>query len=70
MTLSFNRIYYEDHSTLLSSSLSDGDYQGYAPQSDEIIGLLKQLKETVKVVKLVETQEKAEALPRPTRLPP
>ena len=83
VTMNSNRISDEDHSTLLSS-LSDGDHQGYAPQSDEIIGILKQLKETVEVAKVVEarlgpvgdltkdveTQEKAEALPRPTRLPP
>ena len=69
VAMNFNRIYDEDHSTLLSS-LSDGDHQGYASQSGEIIGILKQLKETVKMEKLVETQEKAEALPRPTRLPP
>ena len=69
MTMNSNRIYDEDHSTL-SSSLSDGDHQGYASQNGEIISILKQLKETVKMEKLVETQEKAEALPRPTRLPP
>ena len=69
VTMNSNRIYDEDHSTLLSS-LSDGDHQGYASQNGEIIGILKQLKETVEVTKLVETHEKAEALPRPTRLPP
>ena len=61
LAMNFNRIYDEDHSTLLSS-LSDGDHQGYASQNDEIIGILKQLKETVEMTKLVETQEKAEAL--------
>ena len=67
MVMNSNRIYDEDHSTLLSS-LSDGDHQGYAPQNanDRI---LKHLKETVEVTKDVETQEKAEMLPRPTRLP-
>ena len=56
-------------SSIRPSDKEDSDHRVYASQNGEIMSILKQLKETVKMVKLVETQDKAKALPRPTRLP-
>merc|ERR1712136_204924 len=46
LALSSNKVSDGDRSTLLSF-LSGGDNQGYAPQSGEIIGILKQLKDSM-----------------------
>ena len=58
VAMSSNRVSDDDRSTLLSF-LSGGDRQGYAPQSGEIIGILKQLKDEMSV-DLADSQ-KAEA---------
>merc|ERR1712136_673443 len=46
VAMNSNRVSEDDRSTLLSF-LSGGDNQGYAPQSGEIIGILKQLKDSM-----------------------